>query len=442
MKVSPGRFGGSAWLDYKIRVKAALPLPETIRHVAGSKFEPAGRGFKACCPFHSEKTPSFFVSAESNTYRCFGSGCGAKGDVFSFLQDWYGISFSQSLQRASELAGIDPPTNAGPRNRLSGARQDSNRPRPSGPPVDPEPRKRHPTAAALPPIPAFADTPKPGLPMIVFDPERKRRYSIAPSMVHAYRQPGGEARLFVMRVDKADGGKFFIQAGDPARNSSGGTEWRLIRFPGNSLRPLYGLEDLPAWEASGSGRILLVEGEKTRDAASRLLPLKDTGILSLSNFGGGSSGSYADWEPVVAAAKRLSISGSRIDVRIWPDADTPIRRADGSTVDRQDRFAQSLASSFLRFVNEFGGIPGRLRISKVAIPGNPTPGWDLADAEKQDWTPQQTLDALNKFESIALRNLNTARTEASKDRGNAAPDAVHAGNPTPKAEEKYDRLEI
>ena len=133
MEVSPGRFGGSAWLDYKIRVKAALPLPETIRHVAGSKFEPAGRGFKACCPFHSEKTPSFFVSAESNTYRCFGSGCGAKGDVFSFLQDWYGISFSQSLRRASELAGIDPPTNAGPRNRLSGARQDSNRPRPSGP---------------------------------------------------------------------------------------------------------------------------------------------------------------------------------------------------------------------------------------------------------------------------------------------------------------------
>jgi len=90
-------------------------------------------------------------------------------------------------------------------------------------------------------------------------------------------------------------------------------------------------------------------------------------------------------------------------------------------------------------VNEFGGIPGRLHISKVAIPGNPTPGWDLADAEKQDWTPQQTLDALNKFETIALRNLNTARTEASKDRGNAAP---NAGNPTPKAEEKYDRLEI
>ncbi|MEJ2744528.1 MAG: CHC2 zinc finger domain-containing protein, partial [bacterium] len=51
----------------------------------------AGRSFKACCPFHSEKTPSFLVSPEKQIGHCF--GCGAGGSVFNFIALYERVSF-------------------------------------------------------------------------------------------------------------------------------------------------------------------------------------------------------------------------------------------------------------------------------------------------------------------------------------------------------------
>jgi DNA primase len=51
--------------------------------------EKAGANFKARCPFHNEKTPSFFVSPVRNSYYCF--GCGQKGDIFTFVQEFEGL---------------------------------------------------------------------------------------------------------------------------------------------------------------------------------------------------------------------------------------------------------------------------------------------------------------------------------------------------------------
>lgn len=64
----------------------------------------AGSTFKACCPFHKEKTPSFTVNAQKQIYHCF--GCGAGGDVFSFLMQHEGMDFRGALEMLAERAGV------------------------------------------------------------------------------------------------------------------------------------------------------------------------------------------------------------------------------------------------------------------------------------------------------------------------------------------------
>ena len=60
---------------------------------------------KGKCPFHNEKTPSFFVSVDRNTYYCF--GCGVKGDIFSFVQEFERVDFIGALKILAERAGVE-----------------------------------------------------------------------------------------------------------------------------------------------------------------------------------------------------------------------------------------------------------------------------------------------------------------------------------------------
>jgi len=64
----------------------------------------AGRNFKANCPFHQEKTPSFMVSPELQIYKCF--GCGETGDVFTFLEKQEGMDFAEALRFLADKVGV------------------------------------------------------------------------------------------------------------------------------------------------------------------------------------------------------------------------------------------------------------------------------------------------------------------------------------------------
>src|SRR6478672_8745025 len=67
----------------------------------------AGREWKACCPFHNEKTPSFTINDDKHFYHCF--GCGAHGDAIRFLTDARGLQFMDAVKELAGKAGMDVP---------------------------------------------------------------------------------------------------------------------------------------------------------------------------------------------------------------------------------------------------------------------------------------------------------------------------------------------
>lgn len=90
------------WLD---ELRARISLSGLIgRSVRVTK---AGREFKACCPFHNEKTPSFTINDEKGFYHCF--GCGAHGDAIRWMTDHQGMPFMEAVKELAVQAGMEVP---------------------------------------------------------------------------------------------------------------------------------------------------------------------------------------------------------------------------------------------------------------------------------------------------------------------------------------------
>jgi DNA primase len=87
------------------QIKDKLDIVQYIgEYVPGLK--KAGRYYKACCPFHGEKTPSFVVNPDTQSWRCFGA-CAEGGDLFTFAQKMHGWTFSEALRELGQRAGVE-----------------------------------------------------------------------------------------------------------------------------------------------------------------------------------------------------------------------------------------------------------------------------------------------------------------------------------------------
>jgi DNA primase len=87
-------------------IKSRLDVADIVSEYVPLK--PAGSGsFKACCPFHQEKTPSFYVNRPRQSWHCF--GCDQGGDIISFVQQIEGMEFREALELLAQKAGVELP---------------------------------------------------------------------------------------------------------------------------------------------------------------------------------------------------------------------------------------------------------------------------------------------------------------------------------------------
>ena len=105
-------------MDTVAEIKQKLDIASVIGEYL--ELKKAGMNFRARCPFHHEKTPSFFVSPDRQSFHCF--GCGEGGDMFSFIQKIEGVEFPEALRLLAQKAGVTierfDPRIASQKNRL------------------------------------------------------------------------------------------------------------------------------------------------------------------------------------------------------------------------------------------------------------------------------------------------------------------------------------
>lgn len=295
----------------------------------------SGAEYEACCPFHTEATPSFKVSPAKQIYHCF--GCGANGDAIKFLQQHQGMTFKEAVQA---LGGDLPAPSAAP---------------------DPAPaRERSARSPWVPVLPAPADAPAPPLAHI----KRGR-----PETTWCYRDAAGAVLGHVFRFRTSDGGKEVLPLVWARHADTGAQEWHWMAFP--EPRPLYGLDRLAA---NPGATVLVVEGEKCADAASAELP----GLVVVAWPGGGKADGKVDWEPLRGAK-----------VLTWADADAkrvPLTRDEQAAgVDQASKpllpqEEQPGYQTMLRIRERLRAMDCKLWDVQLPPPGSKPDGWDVADA--------------------------------------------------------------
>lgn len=304
-----------------------------------------GREYEACCPFHNEDKPSFSVVPDKGFYHCF--GCGAHGDAIDFVSEYEGVDFKAAIKIVN---GEDTMSTEAVKKRESVKKA-----------VDPYEG----IIAIMPPknktIKAGKKSPA------IMNPKRNKETSYKPSMVFPYKNINGDLLGYVLRVDFEDGVKItptilWCQFPD-------GTEgWCHYTF--DFPRPLYGQEQLP-----GSDRhVLVVEGEKARDAANELLG--DTYDV-VCWHGGTQNVDKADW----------SVMHGR-KVLLWPDMDE---------VGLNAMLGYEKNSNWKRGVGDLCLDSGAASVRFISYDVSKEKGWDAADALEEKWSRDVVIAWAKKF---------------------------------------------
>lgn len=321
-------------------VRAGVDIVQVIGAYVQLKKD--GKEYKGRCPFHDERTPSFYVNPAKAFFHCF--GCGAHGDVIGFLTRYESLTFAQACERL------------GHRDFTPAA--DAQRPAPVA--------DKPPPGTWRPVLPVPDDVPDlfpddSGWTVRLWNPKRDKHSRFKPTRADAYRHHDGRLLGYVLRCEFPDGK--ITPTVTWCIGPDGAQTWCIAHFP--RPRPLCGLDELAA---RPHAPVLLSEGEKCRAAGADALPM----YVGVTWPGGGKGVQYVDWSPLAGR-----------DVVLWPDADEPGRQAMFGYRDVAGQFHPGVAQYLHR--------AGVKSMRAIDTDGQPK-GWDIADALADGWTPRQLAE--------------------------------------------------
>src|SRR5438270_2112139 len=109
-------------MDAVEEIKARLSVEDVVGRQV--ELKRSGASLKGLCPFHQEKTPSFYVTPSRGTYHCF--GCSKGGDALSFVMEMEKLSFPEALSRLADQAGVALPERKAEQPSLKGKLYEAN----------------------------------------------------------------------------------------------------------------------------------------------------------------------------------------------------------------------------------------------------------------------------------------------------------------------------
>lgn len=326
-----------------------------------------GNEFVGRCAWHSpDENPSMYVVPGKGFVHCF--SCGEHADAIGFLQQVEGVDFKEACKRLTNGSGSLPPEGVIPKYEL----------------------KKKPERQTFPP------------PDNVAPPDMTLGRLGAPVKTWAYRTAEGKVIGYVARYEVERGKKEIRCWSWGCRSDADPTRWECGHF--SKPRPLYGLDRL----VDGK-QVLLVEGEKSADAAATLLP----NLSALTWPGGAMAVRHADWSALAGRS-----------VVIWPDADDAGKEATKHLVTA----LRKAGASKIKVID----------VSTITINGVETQapdGWDAGDAKESAWTREEAWnwakgrvgpDLINEPDEPEEQSQSQVESSTSAPQGESAAVAVTA----------------
>ena len=216
----------------------------------------------------------------------------------------------------------------------------------------------------------------------IYNPKRagepKEWTILRPQVAHQYLDAQGLSLGYVLRCSFPSGKKFTPCITFCRHKDTGESRWAMVPFA--RPRPLYGLERLAQHPNLA---VVLVEGEATADAANRLL----SQFVSVTWPGGAKGYAHADWHPLAGR-----------NVICIPDADDEGRAAFHGRTAKGGKPIAGIAG-IIDIITSLGA-----NVRYVSPPASLPDGWDLADAEKEAWSPAETLAWVKANMSEVIRH--------------------------------------